>query len=82
MAQDTSVKLYSDAAVELERAAAHYREAAKHTDLEEHVKAAHHAHISRGHFLNAQALAHEAAKQHAAQFSEQVMNEHPVVDPA
>lgn len=82
MAQDQSVRLYSEAADELERAAAHYREAAKHTELGEHVKAAHHAHISRGHFLNAQAHAHEAAKQHAAQFSEKVMSEHPVVESA
>lgn len=82
MAHEASVRLYNDSAVELERAAAHYREAAKHTELAEHVKAAHHAHISRGHFLNAQAFAHEAAKLHAEQFSEQVMNEHPVVEPA
>ncbi|WEV79093.1 hypothetical protein O9K63_04650 [Janibacter cremeus] len=54
------------------------RGAAKHHELGEHVKAAHHAHVARGHFLNAQGYAHDAAKAHAEQFSAEVMNEHPV----
>jgi hypothetical protein len=78
MSQDRSVQEYAVAAQELERAAAHYREAARHTELGEHVKAAHHAHIARGHFLNAQGFAHEAAKLHASRFSESVLAEHPV----
>jgi hypothetical protein len=42
------------------------------------VQAAHHAHIARGHFLNAQGMAHDAARRHADQFSDEVMAEHPV----
>ncbi len=74
--------LYADAAVELDRAAGHYREAARHTDLGEDVKAAHHAHIARGHFLNAQSAAHETARLHAEQFSQEVMAAHPVTEAA
>ena len=77
MSHDHSAQLYTVAAAELDRAAAHYREAASHTELGEHVKAAHHAHIARGHFLNAQGMAHDAAKLHASQFSESVLEEHP-----
>lgn len=75
---DRSAQQYTVCASELERAVAHYKEAAKHSELGEHVKAAHHAHIARGHFLNAQGFAHEAAKLHASQFSEEVMQDHPV----
>lgn len=78
MSQDQSSRQYTVAADELERAVSHYREAAKHSELGEHVKAAHHAHIARGHFLNAQGFAHDAAKWHADQFSDAVMKEHPV----
>jgi len=78
MTQDQSMQQYTRAADELERAVAHYREAAHHSERGEHVKAAHHAHIARGHFLTAQANAHEAEKWHAAQFSDSVMREHPV----
>jgi hypothetical protein len=78
MSQDQSHDQYARAADELERAVRHYREAARHSELDEHVKAAHHAHIARGHFLNAQGLAHEAARWHADQFSDSVMAEHPV----
>ena len=80
MAEDESEGQYTSAADELERAVAHYREAARHSALGEHVKAAHHAHIARGHFLNAQGKAHDAAKWHADHFSDTVMQEHPVVD--
>jgi hypothetical protein len=80
MAEDQSRLQYTQAADELERAVAHYREAAHHSERGEHVKAAHHAHIARGHFLNAQGSAHEAAKWHADHFSESVMQEHPVTD--
>lgn len=82
MSQDKSPQQYTDCANELERATAHYREAAKHHELGEDVKAAHHAHIARGHFLNAQAFAHDAAKAHAKQFSAEVMDEHPVSEAA
>jgi hypothetical protein len=78
MTQDQSQDEYTMAADELERAVRHYREAARHSELSEHVKAAHHAHIARGHFLNAQAMAHDAARWHAEQFSDTVMKEHPV----
>lgn len=78
MSQDQSHDQYTRAADELERAVRHYREAARHSQLDEHVKAAHHAHIARGHFLNAQGLAHEAARWHADRFSDTVMAEHPV----
>jgi hypothetical protein len=78
MTNDLSKDQYTMAADELERAVRHYREAASHSALDEHVKAAHHAHIARGHFLNAQAMAHAAAKWHADQFSDEVMAEHPV----
>jgi len=78
MSQDQSHDQYTRAADELERAVRHYREAARHSQLDEHVKAAHHARIARGHFLNAQGLAHEAARWHADQFSDTVMAEHPV----
>jgi hypothetical protein len=75
---DRSSQQYEVCASELERAVQHYREAARHSELGEHVKAAHHAHIARGHFLNAQGFAHEAAKLHASQFSDEVLAEHPV----
>ena len=78
MSQDQSNTQYTDAADQLEKSVAHYREAAAHSARGEHVKAAHHAHIARGHFLIAQASAHEAAKWHAAQFGDEVMAEHPV----
>jgi hypothetical protein len=77
---DQSERQYTNAADELERSVAHYREAARHSARGEHVKAAHHAHIARGHFLNAQASAHDAAKWHADHFSDAVMQEHPVVN--
>ncbi len=80
MTEDQSLGQYTRAAEELDKAAAHYREAARHSALGEHVKAAHHAHIARGHFLNAQGKAHEAAKWHADHFSDEVMREHPVVN--
>ncbi len=82
MTQDPSKDEYTRAADELERAVRHYREAARHSELGEHVKAAHHAHIARGHFLNAQGMAHEAARRHADQFSYSVMAEHPVTEEA
>jgi hypothetical protein len=78
MSEDLSKEQYRIAAEELERAARHYREAARHCELGEHVKAAHHAHIARGHFLNTQTNAHDAARWHANEFSDQVMAEHPV----
>jgi hypothetical protein len=78
MSHDLSKDQYTMAADELERAVRHYREAARHSELDEHVKAAHHAHIARGHFLNAQRMAHDAARWHAEQFSDSVMAEHPV----
>lgn len=77
---DRSAQHYTVAATELERAVAHYKEAAKHSELNEHVKAAHHAHVARGHFLNAQGFAHEAAKYHASRFSDEVMGEHRVTE--
>jgi hypothetical protein len=80
MTQDRSNDQYTMAADELERAVRHYREAARHSELAEHVKAAHHAHIARGHFLNAQSMAHDAARWHAEQFSDTVMKEHPVTE--
>jgi hypothetical protein len=80
MTQDLSKDQYTMAADELERAVRHYREAASHSELGEHVQAAHHAHIARGHFLNAQGMAHEAARRHADQFSDLVMAEHPVAE--
>lgn len=82
MQGDRSNAQYAVAAQELERAAKHYHEAARHSELGEHVKAAHHAHIARGHFLNAQGFAHDAAKWYASQFSDQVMSEHPVTPEA
>ena len=78
MTQDPSKDEYTRAADELEKAVRHYREAASHSGRGEHVQAAHHAHIARGHFLNAQANAHTAAKWHADMFSDAVMKEHPV----
>ena len=78
MPEDQSKDQYTRAADELERAVRHYREAASHSEREEHVQAAHHAHIARGHFLNAQGMAHDAARWHATQFSDKVMAEHPV----
>jgi hypothetical protein len=78
MAHDESNTHYTVAADELEKCVAHYREAARHSERGEHVKAAHHAHIARGHFLIAQSHAHEAARWHAAEFSDAVMAEHPV----
>ena len=80
MSEDQSNQQYSVAADELEKAVSHYREAASHSDRQEHVKAAHHAHIARGHFLNAQGMAHDAARWHADRFSDTVMAEHPVVE--
>jgi hypothetical protein len=79
MTQDLSNDQYTMAADELEKAVRHYREAARHSELGEHMNAAHHAHIARGHFLNAQANAHDAARWHAEQFSDTVMKEHPVI---
>lgn len=76
--EDLSKDQYTMAADELTRAVRHYREAARHSELGEHVKAAHHAHIARGHFLNAQGMAHDAARWHADRFSDTVMAEHPV----
>ncbi len=78
MSQDQSNAQYTQTADQLEKSVAHYREAAVHSERAEHVKAAHHAHIARGHFLIAQSSAHEAAKRHAAQFGDEVMAEHPV----
>lgn len=80
MTHDPSKDEYTRAADELERAVRHYREAASHSERGEHVQAAHHAHIARGHFLNAQGMAHDAARRHADQFSDSVMAEHPVVE--
>jgi cystathionine beta-lyase family protein involved in aluminum resistance len=80
MTQDQSRDQYTRAADELERAVRHYREAARHSELGEHVQAAHHAHIARGHFLNAQGMAHDAARRHADLFSDSVMAEHPVAE--
>ena len=73
MAKDQSIRLHLATAAQLELAAAHNREAAKHYRLGEFVKAAHHAHIARGHFLNAQGTAHEAAKVHARKFSRRIL---------
>jgi hypothetical protein len=72
---DKSIQLHTAAAGELELAARHNREAAKHYERNEPVKAAHHAHIARGHFLNAQAHVHEAAKVHAAAFSSAILGD-------
>ena len=80
MTQDPSKDEYTRAADELVRAVRHYREAASHSGRAEHVQAAHHAHIARGHFLNAQGLAHDAARRHADLFSDSVMAEHPVAE--
>jgi hypothetical protein len=80
MTQDPSKDEYTIAADELQRAVRHYREAARHSELGEHVQAAHHAHIARGHFLNAQGMAHDAARRHADLFSDTVMAEHPVAE--
>jgi hypothetical protein len=82
MSEDLSNDQYTMAADELERAVRHYREAAEHSQLGEHVQAAHHAHIARGHFLNAQGMAHAAARWHADRFSDTVMAEHPVAEAA
>jgi hypothetical protein len=71
---DKSVDLYRSAAGELELATRHYREAAAHYEHDEPHKAAHHAHIARGHFLNAQAFAHDAARAHAQRYSSEVLN--------
>lgn len=71
---DRSVDLYRNAAQELELATRHYREAAKHYERNEPHKAAHHAHIARGHFLNAQSFAHEAAKAHATRYSAEILD--------
>ena len=70
-----SIELHVAAAEQLELAARHNREAAKHYERDEPVKAAHHAHIARGHFLNAQAHVHEAAKVHAAGFSSPILSD-------
>ena len=78
MTKDLSKDQYTKAADELVRSVRHYREAASHSGLGEHVQAAHHAHIARGHFLNAQGMAHEAARWHADEFSDTVMAEHRV----
>ncbi|SEL00745.1 hypothetical protein SAMN04515665_10783 [Blastococcus sp. DSM 46786] len=78
MTQDLSKNQYTKAADELVLAVRHYREAASHSGLGEHVQAAHHAHLARGHFLNAQAVAHDAARWHADEVSETVMAEHPL----
>ena len=78
MNQDLSKDQYTKAADELVRAVRHFREAASYSGLGEHVKAAHHARIARGHFLNAQGMAHDAARWHADQFSDTVMAEHRV----
>jgi hypothetical protein len=72
---DRSIELHTAAAEQLELAASHNREAAKHYERGEPVKAAHHAHIARGHFLNAQAHVHEAAKVHAATFSARILTD-------
>lgn len=80
MADARSVTLYSEAAIELERAAGHYREAAKHVELGERAKASQHAFISQGHLLNVDAKVHEAATIEAEAHSQDVMSEHPVTD--
>jgi hypothetical protein len=56
---------YQDAARHHERAAYHYKEAAKYDQTEEHEKAVHHAYLAHGY--NQRALHHdtEAAKLHA-----------------
>ena len=73
MPADKSILLHLATAEQLELAAQHNREAAKHYQRGEFVKAAHHAHIARGHFLNAQGTAHEAAKVHAGKFSRKIL---------
>ena len=80
MASDQSSALYSEAAVELERASGHFWEAAKHIELGERAKASQHAFISHGHLINAEARAHEAATAEAEHYSREVMGAHPVTD--
>lgn len=72
---DRSIELHIAAVEQLELAARYNREAAKHYEQGEPVKVRHHAHIARGHFLNAQAHVHDAAKVHAAGFSSQIRND-------
>jgi hypothetical protein len=57
---------YHDAARHQERAAYHYKQAAKYDEAEEHEKAAHHAYLAHGHNQHAIHDA-EAAKLHAEQ---------------
>ena len=82
MTHDPSKDEYTRAADELEKAVRHDREAASHSERGEHVQAAHHAHIARGHFLNAQGMAHDAARRHADLFDDSVRAEHAVADGA
>lgn len=78
MARKRSAELYADASTALARAAGHYQEAARHTELGEHTKAAQHAFIAHGHIVAARAKADEAASIEAEQHSGEVMQAHPV----
>lgn len=56
---------YHHAARHHERAAYHYKTAAKYNQNEEHEKAAHHAYIAHGHTQQALHHGREVAKLHA-----------------
>jgi hypothetical protein len=58
---------YQHAARHHERAAFHFKEAAKYDQAEEHEKAAHHAYLAHGHHQHAILQETEAAKLHAEQ---------------
>jgi hypothetical protein len=58
---------YRDAARHQERAAYHYKEAAKYDQAEEHEKAAHHAYLAHGYNQHAIHRDAEAAEGHAEQ---------------
>lgn len=75
-------QLFSKTADELERAAAHFRESASHTEMEEHGRAGQHAFIAHGHLANAEELAQQAATVEAERFSAEVMEAHPVTEAA
>lgn len=77
---DRCAGLYRAASTEFERAAGHCKEAAKHSELGEHSKAAQHAFISYGHRLNAEDKTREAAMLEAENYSEDVMGSHPVTN--
>jgi hypothetical protein len=63
---ETTVRLYEEAAAELERALDHCRVAAEHFRNREVPRGTAHAWAVRGHLLNAQARLDEQAREHAA----------------